>query len=73
MPSSEASGTARPIAPQSVTTEKILGGGFGSELIQIDGQLIGYDLASSDAILQLSSGDTLFPAILPKSLAGTEH
>lgn len=60
------------VAPQSVTTDKILGGEFGSELIQIDGLLIGYDLASSDAILQLSSGDTLFPAILPKSLAGSD-
>jgi diguanylate cyclase (GGDEF)-like protein len=37
--------------------------------VQIDGQLIGYDLTSSDAILQLSSGDALFTAILPKSLA----
>jgi len=60
------------VAPLAVTTDKILGGGFGSELIQIDGLLIGYDLASSDAILQLSSNDTLFPAILPKSLAGSE-
>jgi diguanylate cyclase (GGDEF)-like protein len=65
-------GDNRPVAPQPVTADKILQGGFGSELIQIDGQLIGYDLASSDAILQLSSGDTLFPAILPKSLAGAE-
>ncbi len=65
-------GSSRLVAPQSVTPDKILGGGFGSELIQVDGLLIGYDLASSDAILQLSSGDTLFPAILPKSLAGPE-
>jgi hypothetical protein len=63
-------GNNRPVASQPATADKILGGGFGSELIQIDGQLIGYDLASSDATLQLSSGDTLFPAILPKSLAG---
>jgi diguanylate cyclase (GGDEF)-like protein len=55
-----------------VIADKVLGGGFGSELIQIDGQLIGYDLASSDAILQLSSGNTLFPAILPKSLVGSD-
>jgi len=61
----------RLVAPQLVTASKILGGGFSSELIQIDGQLIGYDLTSSDATLQLSSGDTLFPVILPKSLAGS--
>ena len=65
-------GNSRPIAPQPATANKILGGGFSSELIQVDGLLIGYDLASSDATLQLSSGDTLFPAILPKSLAGSE-
>jgi diguanylate cyclase (GGDEF)-like protein len=65
-------GNSRPAVPQPVTADKILGGGFSSELIQIDGQLIGYDLTSSEATLQLSSGDTLFPAILPKSLAGSE-
>ena len=65
-------GNSRPIAPQPATADKILGGSFSSELIQVDGLLIGYDLASSDATLQLSSGDTLFPAILPKSLAGSE-
>jgi len=65
-------GNNRPIASKPATANNILGGGFGSELIQIDGVLIGYDLTSSDATLQLSSGDTLFPAILPKSLAGSE-
>ncbi len=65
-------GSGPPAGTHSVTADKILGGGFASDLIQIDGQLIGYDLTSSDAILQLSSGDTLFPAILPKSLAGSE-
>ncbi len=65
-------GSNHPVASQPATAEKILGGGYGSELIQIDGVLIGYDLTSSDATLQLSSGDTLFPAILPKRLAGSE-
>lgn len=65
-------GDNRPVAPQPATADKILRGRFGSELIQIDGLLIGYDLTSSDAILQLSSGDALFPAILPKNLAGSE-
>jgi diguanylate cyclase (GGDEF)-like protein len=65
-------GTNRPVAPRPATADKILDGGFSSELIQIDGRLIGYDLTSSDAILQLSSGDALFPAILPKSLVGSK-
>jgi diguanylate cyclase (GGDEF)-like protein len=65
-------GNSHPIAPQPSTADNILGGGFSSELIEVDGQLIGYDLTSSDVTLQLSSGDTLFAAILPKSLAGTD-
>jgi diguanylate cyclase (GGDEF)-like protein len=65
-------GENHPVTPQPVTAGKILAEGLASELIQIDGQLIGYDLTSSDAILQLSSGDTVFPAILPKKLAGTD-
>ncbi|MGA2652878.1 MAG: GGDEF domain-containing protein [Terracidiphilus sp.] len=61
-----------PIAPEPVTAEMILRGGFSSELIQVEGKLIGYDVASSEATLQLSSGDTLFPVILPRSLAGSD-
>ena len=64
-------GNNQPVAPKPATAEEILHGGSGSELIQIDGLLIGYDLASSEVTLQLSSGDAIFPAILPKSLAGT--
>lgn len=63
-------GNSHLVAPKSATAEEILRGGSGSELIQIDGQLIGYDLATSEVTLQLSSGDAVFPAILPKSLAG---
>ena len=72
MRSSEAQEKLALFHPNRRPPTKILRGGSGSELIQIDGQLIGYDLASSEATLQLSSGDTLFPAILPKSLAGNE-
>ncbi len=58
------------IAPQPVTAESVLRGGFGSELIRIDGQLIGYDLTSSSGVtLLLSSGNTFFPVILPHGLA----
>jgi diguanylate cyclase (GGDEF)-like protein len=64
-------GNNQPVAPKPATAEEILQGGSGSELIQIDGRLIGYDLASSEITLQLSSGDAVFPALLPKNLAGT--
>ena len=64
-------GYNQPVAAKPATAEEILHGGSGSELIQIDGLLIGYDLTSSEVTLQLSSGDAVFPAILPKSLAGT--
>lgn len=62
-------GSSQVVRPQAATAEKILSGGFGAELVQIDGQLIGYDLTTSDATLLLSSGNTFFPVILPRSLA----
>jgi len=65
-------GSSQPVAAKSTTAEEALIGKQDSQLIQIDGQLIGYDLTSSDTTLLLSSGKTLFPAILPKSLAGPE-
>jgi diguanylate cyclase (GGDEF)-like protein len=66
------SGRGEPIAPKPTTAEEALLGKYDSDLIQIEGQLIGYDLTSSDVTLLLSSGKTLFPVILPKSLAGAE-
>jgi diguanylate cyclase (GGDEF)-like protein len=65
-------GSSRSVAAQPTTAEEALIGKRDSELIQIEGELIGYDLTSSDTTLLLSSGKTLFPAILPKSLAGSE-
>ena len=65
-------GSSQPVAAQPTTAEEALLGKHDSELIQIEGQLIGYDLTSSDTTLLLSTGKTLFPAILPKSLAGPE-
>lgn len=63
-------GSSQPVAAEPTTADEALIGRRDSQLIQIDGQLIGYDLTSSDTTLLLSSGKTLFPAILPKSLAG---
>ncbi len=59
------------IAPQPTTAEAILRGGYDSKLIQMDGQLIGREENSSEITLLLSSGNTLFPATLPNTLAGT--
>jgi diguanylate cyclase (GGDEF)-like protein len=61
---------SQPVEAAPTAAEEALIGKRDSELIRIDGLLIGYDLTSSDTTLLLSSGKTLFPAILPKSLAG---
>jgi diguanylate cyclase (GGDEF)-like protein len=61
--------TSGPVAALPVTAEQALRGKHDSELIQIDGQLIGSDLASSDITLLLTSGKNIFTVILPKSLA----
>jgi diguanylate cyclase (GGDEF)-like protein len=55
-----------------VTINQVMQGAFDSELIQIDGQLIGKDMASSDTPLLLASGANTFAAILPKTLTGSE-
>jgi diguanylate cyclase (GGDEF)-like protein len=65
-------GSKVPVSSRPSTAAEILKGQFNSELIQIEGRLIGYDLASSDTSLQLASGDALFPVVLPKSLAGAK-
>ncbi len=65
-------GTSGPLAALPVTAEQALFGKHDSELIQIEGQLIGKDLASSDTTLLVSSGKTIFTALLPKDLAGAE-
>jgi diguanylate cyclase (GGDEF)-like protein len=53
-----------------VSAAQALRGDHASRLIQIDGQLIGDDLASAELKLLLTSGDTVFVAVLPKTMAG---
>ena len=65
-------GHGAPIAAEPISAEEALLGKHDSELIQIDGQLIGNDLTASDTTLLLTSGGVLFSAVLPKSLAGFE-
>ena len=63
---------SQPVVAETVTVEKALQGMHDSELIQIDGELIGKDLATTDTTLLLTSGTTVFTASLPKNLAGAE-
>jgi diguanylate cyclase (GGDEF)-like protein len=63
-------GKGAPVQAVPVSVEEALKGNRDSDLVQIDGKLIGNDLASSELQLLLSSGDTVFAAVLPKSLTG---
>jgi len=56
----------------AITAEQAMQGKNNSELIQMDGELIGLDQASSDTTLMLASGKYIFAAVLPKSMAGPE-
>jgi len=65
-------GTGVPVTAQPITAEEALLGKFNSEPIQIEGQLIGRDLASADTTLMLTSGKFIFTAVLPRALTGPE-
>jgi diguanylate cyclase (GGDEF)-like protein len=65
-------GKGPPVAAVSVSVEQALQGNHDSDLIQIDGQLIGDDMATSDLNLMLASGNTVFAVVLPKGLMGAE-
>jgi diguanylate cyclase (GGDEF)-like protein len=58
----------QPVHPYPTTPGQVMQGRQESELIQIDGQLIGRDLSSSDTTLLLTAGNFFFTAVLPKSL-----
>ena len=62
---------AGPVAAISVTAEQALRGDHDAELIQIEGRLIGLDWAAHDPALVLSSGNIVFPAVLPNE--GLSH
>lgn len=69
---SAGSGVAAPVPAVPVTAEQALMGGYNSQLIQIDGQLVSRNLSSADTTLLLSSGRFIFKAILPQGLGGPE-
>jgi diguanylate cyclase (GGDEF)-like protein len=58
-----------PVAPTDVTPAQALYGSHDSELVRIEGRLIGRDLAASDTTLMLASDGFVFPVVLPRSMA----
>jgi len=54
-----------------VTAESVIRDARDDQLVRIEGMLIGRDWAAQDPTLILSSGKSLFPAILPAGQAGT--
>jgi len=59
-----------PVLPVDVTPAQALYGSHDSELVRIEGRLIGRDLAALDTTLMLASEGFVFPVVLPKSMAG---
>src|ERR1022692_1134958 len=62
-------GGGQPIAATPITAEAAFKGDHDSELVRIEGELIGRDRAATDPALVLSSGKFLFPVILPNGAA----
>src|SRR5271157_713 len=64
-------GGPEPVAAAPVTAEQVMRDARDQQLVRIEGTLIGRDRAAQDPTLILSSGNFLFPAVLPiGSLAG---
>lgn len=56
-------GTA--MMPLGISAQDAIHGTYDSRLVQIEGRLVGYDLASKEKTLLVSSGNLVFPAVLP--------
>jgi signal transduction histidine kinase/CheY-like chemotaxis protein len=67
-----AAGRGQPVAPDPVTGEQAFRGDHDSQLVRIQGQLIGRDLAAKNPTLVLSSGNFVFIAVLPGEGNGSE-
>ncbi len=59
-----------PLAAVPVTPVQALYGNHGSDLVRIEGQLIGRDLATSETTFMLASNGFVFAVVLPKSMTG---
>jgi diguanylate cyclase (GGDEF)-like protein len=60
-------GPGEPVSAVPISAAQALQGGFHSQLVQIDGKLIGEDDSTSNVNLMLASGNTVFSVLLPKS------
>ena len=58
------------ILPAAVSPAQALYGNHDSELVRMDGVLIGRDLAASDTTLMLASDGFVFAVVLPLSISG---
>jgi len=67
-----AAGRGQPVDPDPVTGEQAFRGGHDSQLVRIQGQLIGRDLAAKNPTLVLSSGNFVFTAVLPDEGRGSQ-
>jgi diguanylate cyclase (GGDEF)-like protein len=61
-----------PVAAMMVTPLKALYGKHDSELVRMEGQLIGRDLAAADLTLILASEGYVYSVVLPKSMVGAD-
>lgn len=62
-------GPGSPVLAEPLTAEEALLGKHDSELVKIDGVLIGRDLAAAGTRLMLASGKFIFAVVLPQGLA----
>jgi signal transduction histidine kinase/CheY-like chemotaxis protein len=67
-----ASGKGEPVPARFLTADQAEQGKDDSELIQVEGRLIGNDPMASGTSLLLLSNQIIFSAVLPKSLSGPE-
>jgi len=59
-------GSGQPVAAASITVQDAMKSDYDAKLVRIDGQLVNQDLTSGDPTLVMSSGGTLFFAVLPR-------
>jgi diguanylate cyclase (GGDEF)-like protein len=63
-------GPGEPVAAVPVSATQALKGSYHSQLVQIDGKLIGEDDSTSNINLMLASGNIVSSVLLPKTLLG---
>ena len=61
-------GPGKLVAAIPVSVEQALQGSYHSQLVQVEGKLIGEDDSTSNINLMLASGKTVFSVLLPKTL-----